>query len=103
MSQAVYEEGIPYLEKVLGCHENRVRASPCYCDFYGLPPLCICVSQHEIVYDQTMLLAKRAEDHGVDVTVGVWKYMCHVFPMLCAFIPEGRASFKFMCDWIKDH
>mmetsp|Transcript_27311 Transcript_27311/g.57480 ORF Transcript_27311/g.57480 Transcript_27311/m.57480 type:complete len:584 (-) Transcript_27311:117-1868(-) len=103
VNQAVYEEGIPYLEKVLGCHENRVRASPCYCDFYGLPPLCICVSQHEIVYDQTMLLAKRAEDHGVDVTVGVWKYMCHVFPMLCAFIPEGRASFKFMCDWIKDH
>ena len=102
--QAVYDEGIPYLEKVLGCHENRVQASPgmfkifpalafvgilciglknchkfsslltVYGDFQGLPPLCVCVSQHEVVYDQAMLLAKRAKEQGVDVTIGVWKY-----------------------------
>ncbi|KAL7528078.1 hypothetical protein ACHAXR_002254, partial [Thalassiosira sp. AJA248-18] len=28
VNQSVYDEGIPYLEKVLGSHENRVRASP---------------------------------------------------------------------------
>lgn len=43
--------------------------------FEGLPPLCICVSKHEVVFDQAMLLAKRAKGAGVDVTVGVWKYM----------------------------
>ena len=41
----------------------------------GLPPLCVCVSEHEVVYDQSMLLAKRAKAKGVDVTVGAWKYM----------------------------
>lgn len=73
--QSVYDEGIPFLEKVLGSHEARVKASPVYGSFEGLPPLCICVSKHEVVYDQAMLLAKRAEDQGVDVTVGIWKYM----------------------------
>jgi acetyl esterase/lipase len=43
--------------------------------FEGLPPLCICVSKHEVVFDQAMLMAKRAKEQGVDVTVGVWKYM----------------------------
>lgn len=71
----MYEEGIPYLEEVLGSHENRVRASPVYGNFTGLPPLCVCVSEHEVVYDQTMLLARRAKEQGVNVTVGVWKYM----------------------------
>ncbi|KAL3763282.1 hypothetical protein ACHAWU_008985 [Discostella pseudostelligera] len=75
VNQSVYDEGIPFLEKVLGSHENRVKASPVYGSFDGLPPLCICVSKHEVVYDQAMLLAKRAEEQGVDVTVGIWKYM----------------------------
>jgi acetyl esterase/lipase len=73
--KSVYDEGIPYLEKVLGPHENRVKASPVFGSFVGLPPLCICVSKHEVVFDQAMLLAKRAKEQGVDVTVGVWKYM----------------------------
>lgn len=96
----MYDEGIPFLEQVLGCHENRVIASPVYGSFEGLPPLCIVTSEHEAVYDQTMLLANRASEQGVDVTVGAWKYMCHVFPLLCPFIPEGRESFDFMCEWI---
>jgi len=75
LQKSVYDEGIPFLEKVLGSHENRVKASPVYGSFDGLPPLCICVSKHEVVYDQAMLLAKRAEEQGVDVTVGIWKYM----------------------------
>lgn len=102
VNESVFDEGIPYLEKILGCHENRVRASPVYGNFEGLPPLCICVSEHEVVYDQAMTLAARAKEQGVDVTVGVWKYMCHVFPMFCPFVPEGRESFDFMCKWIQE-
>lgn len=103
VNQSVYDEGIPFLEKVLGSHDNRVKASPVYSDFKGLPPLCIVVSQHEVVYDQAMLLAKRAKDQGVDVTVCVWKYMFHVFPLLCPFIPEGRENFDFMLEFVKEH
>lgn len=62
-----------FLEIVLGSHDNRVKASPVYGNFKDLAPLCICVSEHEVVYDQAMLLAGRAMDQGVDVTVGAWK------------------------------
>jgi len=73
VNQSVYDEGIPYLEVVLGSHENRVKASPIYNSFIGLPPICICVSEHEVVYDQAMILAQRAKKQGVDVTIGTWK------------------------------
>ncbi|KAL7477501.1 hypothetical protein ACHAW6_003306 [Cyclotella cf. meneghiniana] len=101
--KSVFEEGIPFLQIVLGSHENRVRASPVYGNFEDLAPLCVCISQHEVVYDQSMILVQRAIDQGVDVSVGFWKYMCRVFSMLCSFSPEGRQSFQLMSEWIKNH
>jgi len=103
VNQSVFDEGIPYLEVVLGCHKNRVEASPIYRSFIGLPPLCICVSEHEVVYDQAMILAQRAKNQGVDVTVGTWKYMCHIFPFFAPFVPEGREGLEFICNWLKEH
>ena len=73
VNQSVYDEGIPFLEAKLGCHDNRMKASPVWGDFAGLPPLCVCVSEHEVVYDQAMVLTKRAKNQGVDVTIGTWK------------------------------
>eukprot|EP00986_Skeletonema_menzelii_P007853 scaffold3122_cov207-Skeletonema_menzelii.AAC.2 len=103
VNQSVFDEGIPYLEVVLGSHENRVEASPIYRNFIGLPPLCICVSEHEVVYDQAMILAQRAKNQGVDVTVGTWKYMCHIFPFFAPFIPEGMEGLEFICNWMRDY
>lgn len=103
VNQSVFDEGIPYLEVVLGCHKNRVEASPIYSSFVGLPPLCICVSEHEVVYDQAIILVQRAKNQGVDVTVGTWKYLCHIFPFFAPFIPEGREGLEFICNWMKEH
>ena len=33
------------------------------------------MSKHEVVYDPSLVMADRAREQGVDVTVGVWKYM----------------------------
>ncbi|KAL7458684.1 hypothetical protein ACHAWC_010305 [Mediolabrus comicus] len=103
VNQSVYDEGIPFLEAKLGCHDNRMKASPVWGDFAGLPPLCICVSEHEVVYDQAMVLTKRAKNQGVDVTIGTWKYMCHIFPFLAPFVPEGLEALEFISHWMKDH
>mmetsp|Transcript_21175 Transcript_21175/g.28174 ORF Transcript_21175/g.28174 Transcript_21175/m.28174 type:complete len:468 (+) Transcript_21175:275-1678(+) len=102
VNTAVLGLGLPYLD-AQGNHEQRVAISPVYQSFVGLPPLCIVVSEHEAVYDQSILLANKARSEGVCVVLGVWKYMCHVFPLLCAFLPESRQSVDFMCDWIKNH
>ena len=36
-----------------------------------------------------------------DVTIGIWKHMCHVFSMMQALIPEGRQSINFAKEWIR--
>jgi acetyl esterase/lipase len=103
VNQSVTEVGVPYFEKILGNDENRRRTSPVYRNMEGLPPLCVVVSEHEVVYDQTILLVNRAREAGVQVTVGMWKFMCHVFCFLASFVPEGQQSMDFVCDWIKNH
>ena len=99
--KSVYETGIPYLEIKLGSTENRIKASPVHGSFHSFPPICIVVSEHEICFDQCMLLAKRALDAQVNCTVGIWKYMCHTFPVLSPFIPEGEQAQNFMCKWMR--
>jgi epsilon-lactone hydrolase len=99
VNQSVMELGLPYLDSAIG--SRRREASPCYDDCHDLPPLCVIVSEHETVYDQTLLLVNRARKQGVTVTFGVWKYQCHVFCFLAAFCPEGKQALDFANDWIR--
>jgi acetyl esterase/lipase len=103
LRQSVYEIGIPFFEIKLGSLENRRKASPVHGSFDGFPPVCIVVSEHEICFDQCMLLANRIQRAGSDCSIGIWKYMCHTFPVLSPFIPEGEQAQNFMCNWMISH
>jgi monoterpene epsilon-lactone hydrolase len=98
VNQRVVEAGIPYLSTHV--NGDRKEYSPVHRSFEGLPPLCVVVSEHEAVYDQTIALVNSARSKGVPVTLGVWKYVCHVFCFLNGFVPEGQQSMDFVCDWI---
>jgi len=98
VNQSVLEVGLPYFDSAMGKH--RREYSPCYDDCYGLPPLCVIVSQHETVYDQSLLLVNRARSQGVPVTLGVWKYVGHVFSLISDFCPEGQQASELGCEWI---
>ena len=78
--KGVFEEGVPYFATA-GDAQKRRDISPVYRTFSGLPPLCVLVSEHEAVYDQVKELVNRARAAGVKVDVGLWKYLCHVWPM----------------------
>ena len=67
-----------------------------------MPPLCVISSEHECVHDQTIELVNRARSEGVEVTVGVWKYMCHVWSLLNMMVPEGQLSLDFAVAWVKE-
>ena len=97
--KAVLEVAVPYFD-TLGGIELRYAESPVHRSFKRLPPLCVVASEHDVCYDQDILLCNRARAAGVDVEIGVWKYMCHVFPLLSGFLPEGRQAVDFMCNWI---
>jgi hypothetical protein len=49
----------------------------------------------------TIQSINSARAAGVDVTVGVWKYLCHVFSFLHSFVPEGKLSIEFSKEWIR--
>jgi len=102
VNQSVCEVGVPYL-KMLGGDKEQFEESPVNRIMEGLPPICLVISEHECCYDMAITLCNRARAAGVNVTLGVWKYMCHVFPMFSAFVPEGRQAVDFMCQWMNDH
>mmetsp|Transcript_20222 Transcript_20222/g.49598 ORF Transcript_20222/g.49598 Transcript_20222/m.49598 type:complete len:475 (+) Transcript_20222:69-1493(+) len=101
VNEAVQRDGLPYLEKFIP-DGKRKEYSPVHRSMKGLPPLCVVVSEHEAVYDMTMEVVNQARKDGVSVTVGIWKYMCHVFTFFWGFIPEGKQSMDFACNWIRE-
>ncbi len=104
VNQSVLEVGLPYLDQVLGKDDApRRHASPLYGTYpkhVTLPPVCVIVSEHETVYDQSMQLVQALQENHVPVTVGVWKYMFHVFCMIYAYLPEGNEAMQFCLQWI---
>ena len=112
VNQAVQEYGLPYLEAFVPSlqytetnAQARYRQSPIHQSFDGLTtPLFVVVSEHEAVYDQTCQLVNNARqaNPSLDVTIGVWKYMCHVFTFFWGFIPEGRDSMALACQWLNE-
>jgi acetyl esterase/lipase len=100
VNQRVLEEGLPYLETNMG--GSRRDHSPVFRSFEGCPPICVVMSEHEAIYDHALLMINNARAAGVPVTVGMWKYMCHVFMMLNHFVPEGEQAMEFACNWLRE-
>jgi acetyl esterase/lipase len=77
------------------------RVSPLHADLHGLPPLLIQVGSEEILLDDARRLAEKAAAQGVAVTLRVWEGMWHVWQLLGDFVPETRAAFKEIDDFIR--
>jgi monoterpene epsilon-lactone hydrolase len=65
--------------------------SPLYADLSGLPPLLVQVGTDEILLDDSLRMAQRAEAAGVEVDLQVWEGMFHVFHMF-PFFSETREA-----------
>lgn len=100
VTEPVQAVGLPYLETHM-CG-RKVDHSPVHRSLAGLPPFCVVVSEHETVYDESVELVNAARAVGVPVTVGRWKYMCHVWCFLSGFVPEGKDAMDFICEWYRE-
>lgn len=74
--------------------------SPVYADLRGLPLLLIQVGRDEILLDDSLTLAKRAQADGVDVTLRIWDDMWHAWPVLGELIPESGMAFEEMKEFL---
>ncbi|HCA48712.1 MAG TPA: alpha/beta hydrolase, partial [Armatimonadetes bacterium] len=67
-------------------------ASPVFADYRGLPPLLVQVGEHEIIRDDSVRVAERAREAGVEVTLEIWEGMFHVFQSHEPLLPEAQEA-----------
>ncbi len=77
-------------------------ASPIYADLSDLPPLLIYASSTEVLLDDSVRLADRAKQCGVDVDLRIWNSLPHVWPIFIGFkVPEARKAIVEIADFIR--
>ena len=77
--------------------------SPVGADLAGLPPLLIQVGGAEVLLDEAVRLAERAEAAGVDVTLDRWAEMPHVWQVFAGRVPEATEAVDQTGEFIRRH
>jgi acetyl esterase/lipase len=77
--------------------------SPVYADLHDLPPLLIQAGGIEVLLDESILLADRAKEAGVDVTLEVYEGMTHVFQSFADKLEESVKAWKSIEKFVKNH
>jgi acetyl esterase/lipase len=76
-------------------------ASPVFGDYRGVPPLLIQVGEHEMLFDDSVRVAKKARSDGIEVKLEVWKGMFHVFQSHDPLLPEGKRAIEQIADFMR--
>ena len=92
----VYKEGYyrdaspenPYISPVLG-------------DYSGFPPMLMQVGEYEMLLSDTLTVAKKAKNAGVEVKEHVYKGMFHVFQMGLLMYPEAKEAWVEVGHFIR--
>lgn len=84
-----------------GARATEPLASPLYANLSGLPPLLIHVGADELLRDDALRLAQRAQEAGVEANVEVWPVVPHGWQLGVAVMPEARRSLALAADFLK--
>ena len=86
-----------------GASAKEAYASPLFADMAGLPPILIQATSAETLYDDSRLLAERAERAGVEIELQNWEGLVHVFQMFHALLPEGHEALEKLAQFTEAH
>lgn len=75
------------------------RASPIRGDLHGLPPMLVIIGEHEVLLDDAVALAERADGQGVAVELHIYREMVHVFSMFD--LRTGDAALERAAEFIR--
>lgn len=79
------------------------RVSPLYADMKGFPPLLMQVGSREISLDDTLRLADRARQAGVDVTTEVLPGMVNQWHLFPFWLDDARKSNQRAAEFALQH
>lgn len=78
-------------------------ASPLHGDLSGLPPLLLQVGDAEVLLDDSVRFAAKAEAAGVDVTLEIWPEMVHVWHASAGYVPESDRAIARIAEYARPH
>jgi acetyl esterase/lipase len=80
--------------------EATPLASPLHADLHGLPPLLLQAGTAEMLLDDSIRFAARAEAAGVPVTLEQWDDMIHVWHFFYSITPAARQAIDHIADFV---
>lgn len=78
-------------------------ASPLYGDFHGLAPLLIHAGTDEVLRDDAVRVAARAQAAGVTVEFRMWPRVPHGWQFFSAVMPEAAESLALTQQFVRRH
>ena len=82
---------------------NDPLISPVHADLTGLPPLLIQVGTDEILLDDSVILAARAQRAGVPVQLQIYKHVWHVWHFFAPVLAQARAAIAAVGAFAQAH
>lgn len=76
-------------------------ASPIFGDYRGIPPLLIQAGEYEIIRDDSVRTAAKAQADGVEVQLEIWPGMFHVFQSHEPLLPEAREAIEHIGEFMR--
>lgn len=83
-----------------GADPKTPTVSPVFAELGGLPPLLVQVGTAEVLLDEAVEFAKRAEEAKVDTTLEVAQDMIHVWHAFADLLPEGRDALDTLAAFL---
>lgn len=78
------------------------ETSPLFADLSGLPPMLVQVGTAEVLLDDSRVLAERAGNAGVSVTLEQWDDMIHGWHGMAHQLPEGADAIERVGEFAQD-
>lgn len=86
-----------------GTHDLREPLlSPLFANLRGLPPIILQVGEYEILRSDSERFAENARQAGVEVKLGIWKGMWHVWHVLAGYMPESQDAIDRLGSYIQE-
>lgn len=76
--------------------------SPLLGDFSGLPPLLFQAGSTEMILDDSVRAAAKANEQGIPVQLDIWKSLPHVFQMIDA-LPQAKVAAERIAKFVTKH
>jgi len=77
--------------------------SPIHNQFTGITPMLIQTGDHEVLVDDSKLLARKLTRAGAIVQLEIWENMFHVWHYFAKYLSEGRQAIKGIGNFIQNY